>query len=80
MCSHVKVAMSNSLTWSRFKPLNEGIMTTRITHICEKEGVELSPEAMSTLSQVSYVTALSGTISDPAPDMISSCRRYLGVI
>ena len=38
----------------RFKPLNEGIMTTRISHICEKEGVELSSEAMATLSQVGF--------------------------
>ena len=43
-----------SPTPCRFKPLNEGIMTTRISHICEKEGVELSSEAMATLSQVGF--------------------------
>jgi replication factor C subunit 2/4 len=37
----------------RFKPLNEGIMSSRISFICEKEGLDLSPEAMATLSFVS---------------------------
>lgn len=37
----------------RFKPLVEGIMTARITHICGAEGVALDDDAMSTLSAVS---------------------------
>jgi replication factor C subunit 2/4 len=37
----------------RFKPLNKGIMTNRVQYICSKEGIDLGPEAMATLSQVS---------------------------
>ncbi|KAL2652427.1 hypothetical protein R1flu_020555 [Riccia fluitans] len=37
----------------RFKPLNEDIMTIRVRHVCQEEGIQLSPEALSTLSKVS---------------------------
>lgn len=37
----------------RFKPLHEAIMSSRIEHIAEKEGVELAPDAMATLAAVS---------------------------
>ena len=33
-------------------------MTTRIAHICEKEDVVLTPEAMCTLSQASQVSVM----------------------
>uniref|UniRef100_A0A7N2MKP6 AAA+ ATPase domain-containing protein n=1 Tax=Quercus lobata TaxID=97700 RepID=A0A7N2MKP6_QUELO len=37
----------------RFKPLSEEIMTTRILHICNEEGLNLDAEALSTLSSIS---------------------------
>jgi len=37
----------------RFKPLNEGIMSSRVMHICDKEGVQLAGGAMEALSSVS---------------------------
>lgn len=37
----------------RFKPLHVAIMSSRIEHICAKEGVTLEPEAMDTLAKVS---------------------------
>ncbi|DBB01889.1 hypothetical protein WJX77_011612 [Trebouxia sp. C0004] len=37
----------------RFKPLHGDIMSKRIHHICEAEGVTLSDEALSTLGRVS---------------------------
>ncbi|KAL5714521.1 Subunit of heteropentameric Replication factor C (RF-C) [Ranunculus cassubicifolius] len=37
----------------RFKPLTEDIMTNRILHICQEEGINLDPEALSTLSSIS---------------------------
>ncbi|KAF9599833.1 hypothetical protein IFM89_001779 [Coptis chinensis] len=37
----------------RFKPLSEDIMTSRILHICKEEGLNLDPEALSTLSSIS---------------------------
>jgi replication factor C subunit 2/4 len=37
----------------RFKPLSEEIMTNRISHICNEEGLNLDAEALSTLSSIS---------------------------
>ncbi|KAL3690676.1 hypothetical protein R1sor_004327 [Riccia sorocarpa] len=37
----------------RFRPLNEEIMTTRVKYVCQEEGIQLSPEALSALSKVS---------------------------
>ncbi|EOA37288.1 hypothetical protein CARUB_v10010906mg [Capsella rubella] len=37
----------------RFKPLSEEIMTHRILHICNEEGLNLGGEALSTLSSIS---------------------------
>ncbi|KAK6938372.1 ATPase, AAA-type, core [Dillenia turbinata] len=37
----------------RFKPLSEEIMSSRISHICQEEGLNLDPEALSTLSSIS---------------------------
>lgn len=37
----------------RFKPLTEDIMTSRIMHICNEEGLHLDSEALSTLSSIS---------------------------
>lgn len=37
----------------RFKPLSEDIMTSRILHICQEEGLNLDSEALSTLSSIS---------------------------
>ncbi|CAL9173749.1 unnamed protein product [Musa hybrid cultivar] len=37
----------------RFKPLSEGIMSSRILHICSEEGLTLDSEALSTLSSIS---------------------------
>lgn len=37
----------------RFKPLTEDIMTNRIMHICNEEGLHLDSEALSTLSSIS---------------------------
>ncbi|KAG1677350.1 hypothetical protein FOA52_010729 [Chlamydomonas sp. UWO 241] len=37
----------------RFKPLNEGVMSARVMHICGREGVTLSDNALSTLAAVS---------------------------
>ncbi|GKD05232.1 replication factor C subunit 2 [Tanacetum coccineum] len=37
----------------RFKPLSEDIMSTRILHICNEEGLNLDPEALATLSSIS---------------------------
>ncbi|KAF5177285.1 replication factor C subunit [Thalictrum thalictroides] len=37
----------------RFKPLSDDIMTNRILHICTEEGLNLDPEALSTLSSIS---------------------------
>ncbi|KAL5727628.1 replication factor C subunit 4 [Ranunculus cassubicifolius] len=36
----------------RFKPLTEDIMTNRILHICQEKGINLDPEALSTLSSI----------------------------
>lgn len=37
----------------RFKPLPEEIMSSRILHICQEEGLTLNSEALSTLSSIS---------------------------
>ncbi|XVE60290.1 hypothetical protein DITRI_Ditri05aG0116900 [Diplodiscus trichospermus] len=37
----------------RFKPLSEEIMSSRISHICDQEGLSLDSEALSTLSSIS---------------------------
>ncbi|CAM8979063.1 hypothetical protein QQ045_001434 [Rhodiola kirilowii] len=37
----------------RFKPLSEEIMTSRISYICNEEGINLDSEALSTLSSIS---------------------------
>ncbi|KAL7585723.1 replication factor C subunit 2 [Lactuca sativa] len=37
----------------RFKPLSEEIMSTRVLHICNEEGLNLDSEALSTLSSIS---------------------------
>nr|GFA47118.1 replication factor C subunit 2 [Tanacetum cinerariifolium] len=37
----------------RFKPLSEDIMSTRILHICNEEGLNLGLEALATLSSIS---------------------------
>uniref|UniRef100_A0A2P2JDL1 Replication factor C / DNA polymerase III gamma-tau subunit n=1 Tax=Rhizophora mucronata TaxID=61149 RepID=A0A2P2JDL1_RHIMU len=37
----------------RFKPLSEGIMSSRILYICQEEGLNLDTEALSTLSSIS---------------------------
>ncbi|GAA0147919.1 DNA-directed DNA polymerase [Lithospermum erythrorhizon] len=37
----------------RFKPLNEDVMSSRILHICNEEGINLDSEALSTLSSIS---------------------------
>nr|GME19749.1 replication factor C subunit 2 [Ipomoea batatas] len=37
----------------RFKPLTEEIMSSRILHICNEEGLNLDSEALSTLSTIS---------------------------
>ncbi|KAI8002654.1 Replication factor C subunit 2 [Camellia lanceoleosa] len=37
----------------RFKPLSEEIMTSRILHICNEEGLNLDTEALSMLSSIS---------------------------
>ncbi|KAE8729381.1 Replication factor C subunit 4 [Hibiscus syriacus] len=37
----------------RFKPLSEEIMSSRILHICDQEGLNLDSEALSTLSSIS---------------------------
>ncbi|KAL8141237.1 hypothetical protein V2J09_007258 [Rumex salicifolius] len=37
----------------RFKPLPEEVMTNRILHICNEEGLHLDSEALSTLSSIS---------------------------
>ncbi|CAK7346932.1 unnamed protein product [Dovyalis caffra] len=37
----------------RFKPLSEEIMSSRILHICNEEGLTLDAEALSTLSSIS---------------------------
>ncbi|XWS21665.1 hypothetical protein CRYUN_Cryun30bG0074000 [Craigia yunnanensis] len=37
----------------RFKPLSEEIMSSRILHICDQEGLSLDSEALSTLSSIS---------------------------
>lgn len=37
----------------RFKPLPEDIMSNRILHICQEEGLNLNSEALSTLSSIS---------------------------
>ncbi|KAH7861432.1 hypothetical protein Vadar_026112 [Vaccinium darrowii] len=37
----------------RFKPLSEEIMTGRILHICQEEGLDLDSEALSSLSSIS---------------------------
>ncbi|KAM7258899.1 hypothetical protein ACFE04_014640 [Oxalis oulophora] len=37
----------------RFKPLSEDIMTNRIIHICNEEGLDLDTEALATLSSIS---------------------------
>ncbi|KAK1265911.1 hypothetical protein QJS04_geneDACA009140 [Acorus gramineus] len=37
----------------RFKPLPEEIMSSRISHICNEEGLNLDSEALSTLSSIS---------------------------
>lgn len=37
----------------RFKPLSEDIMSSRILHICREEGLNLDPEALSTLGSIS---------------------------
>nr|GEW63044.1 hypothetical protein [Tanacetum cinerariifolium] len=37
----------------RFTPLSEDIMSTRILHICNEEGLNLDPEALATLSSIS---------------------------
>ncbi|CAI9094873.1 OLC1v1030697C2 [Oldenlandia corymbosa var. corymbosa] len=36
----------------RFKPLTEEIMSKRILHICQEEGLNLDPEALSSLSSI----------------------------
>jgi replication factor C subunit 2/4 len=38
----------------RFKPLHEGIMSDRVRHVCDVEGVSLAPRAMETLGDVSH--------------------------
>ncbi|MBA0879300.1 hypothetical protein Goshw_018860 [Gossypium schwendimanii] len=37
----------------RFKPLSDEIMSSRILHICDQEGLNLDSEALSTLSSIS---------------------------
>jgi replication factor C subunit 2/4 len=37
----------------RFKPLSEEVMSNRILHICNEEGLSLDGEALSTLSSIS---------------------------
>ncbi|XWS25099.1 hypothetical protein CRYUN_Cryun27aG0042000 [Craigia yunnanensis] len=37
----------------RFKPLSEEIMSSRILHICDQEGLSLDSKALSTLSSIS---------------------------
>ncbi|KAF3494874.1 hypothetical protein DY000_02055289 [Brassica cretica] len=37
----------------RFKPLSEEVMSNRIMHICNEEGLNLGGEALSTLSSIS---------------------------
>lgn len=37
----------------RFKPLSEEIMSSRITYICNQEGLNLDAEALSTISSIS---------------------------
>ena len=37
----------------RFKPIQGEIITDRINHICQREGVEITPEAMQSLGEVS---------------------------
>lgn len=42
----------------RFKPLSEDVMTTRVLHICQEEGLELEPEVCS--SWLIYCLKYSG--------------------
>jgi replication factor C subunit 2/4 len=61
----------------RFKPLSEDIMTTRIIHICNEEGINLDPEALSTLSSISSndLISVSGVIPQGVVEsLFSSCR------
>ncbi|KDO80526.1 hypothetical protein CISIN_1g016800mg [Citrus sinensis] len=37
----------------RFKPLSEEVMSSRVLHICNEEGLNLDAEALSTLSSIS---------------------------
>ncbi|KAF6147957.1 hypothetical protein GIB67_001532 [Kingdonia uniflora] len=66
----------------RFKPLSEEIMTSRVLHICNEEGHNLDPQALSTLSSISQgdlrraITYLQGAArlfgsSISAKDLIS---------
>ncbi|KAF6163486.1 hypothetical protein GIB67_029335 [Kingdonia uniflora] len=70
---------------TRFKPLSEEIMTSRVLHICNEEGPNLDPQALSTLSSISQgdlrqaITYLQGTArlfgsSISAKDLISVPR------
>ncbi|XP_024040682.1 replication factor C subunit 4 isoform X2 [Citrus clementina] len=38
----------------RFKPLSEEVMSSRVLHICNEEGLNLDAEALSTLSSISH--------------------------
>ncbi|KAF6160968.1 hypothetical protein GIB67_007609 [Kingdonia uniflora] len=64
----------------RFKPLSEEIMTSRVLQICNEEGLNLDPQALSTLSSISQgdlhrvITYLQGVPPDVVQGFFAACK------
>ncbi|KAH9757121.1 Replication factor C subunit 4 [Citrus sinensis] len=73
----------------RFKPLSEEVMSSRVLHICNEEGLNLDAEALSTLSSISQgdlrraITYLQPMSNDEAyalsfGEMLQGAARLFG--
>ncbi|KAF3781626.1 Replication factor C subunit 4 [Nymphaea thermarum] len=64
----------------RFKPLSQEIMSSRIQYICQEEGLNLDPDALSTLSSISQgdlrrgITYLQVIPQDIVRSLYQSCK------
>ncbi|KAF6162849.1 hypothetical protein GIB67_029118 [Kingdonia uniflora] len=63
-----------------FKPLPEEIITSRVLHICNEEGLNLDPQALSTLSSISQgdlrraIAYLQGVPPDVVQGFFAACK------